>query len=222
MPMIDPTPPITSLGQGSGPNAAATAAATDFDTFLQLLTAQMRHQDPLAPADPTQFVSQLATFSQVEQSLQTNQKLADVVKSLRAGEATAALSYMGKTVEAPMDHIRLADGDAGFAYAVGSAAAEVSVVIKDSNGDVVRTIVGETGAGRHEAVWDGLLDDGTAAEKGNYRIEIAAKDKDGKAVDASLATSDLVERVVFDQGIAVLVLRNGAEIYPQDVLSASS
>src|SRR3546814_4876863 len=72
MPAIDPTAPITSLGNASGPNGVGAGSATDYETFLRLLTAQLRHQDPLSPADPTQFVSQLATFTQVEQSLLTN------------------------------------------------------------------------------------------------------------------------------------------------------
>src|SRR3546814_10358359 len=124
--------PITSLGNASGPNGVGAGSATDYETFLRLLTAQLRHQDPLSPADPTQFVSQLATFTQVEQSLLTNQQLGDMLSTLRASETTEAMSFMGRTVEAPMDSIRLAGEDVGFAYAVDSAAEKVTMVIKDA------------------------------------------------------------------------------------------
>ena len=49
--------------------------AEEFETFLTLLTAQIRNQDPLAPLDSTQFVEQLATFSALELQVETNQKL---------------------------------------------------------------------------------------------------------------------------------------------------
>ncbi len=69
-------------------DSAATDTTTDnttgeeFDTFLKLLTAQIRNQDPLAPLDSTQFVEQLATFSQLELQAATNQKLDDITKLL--------------------------------------------------------------------------------------------------------------------------------------------
>ena len=56
--------------------ASATRASTlDYDAFLKLLLAQMQNQDPLQPMDSTQYVSQLATFSNVEQGLKMNEKL---------------------------------------------------------------------------------------------------------------------------------------------------
>src|SRR3546814_17350373 len=85
------------------------------------------------------------------------------------------MSFMGRTVEAPMDSIRLADEDVEFAYAVDSAAEKVTMVIKDADGEVVRTIPGETGAGRHEIVRDGLRDDGSIDADGHYRIATTAK-----------------------------------------------
>jgi len=55
--------------------AADATSGEEFDTFLQLLTAQIRNQDPLAPLDSTQFVEQLATFSNLELQASGNQTL---------------------------------------------------------------------------------------------------------------------------------------------------
>lgn len=55
-----------------------STAGEEFDTFLTLLTAQIRNQDPLAPLDSTQFVEQLATFSQLELQAKGNQELAKI------------------------------------------------------------------------------------------------------------------------------------------------
>ena len=69
-------------------NGARESASTDFDAFLSLLTAQVRHQDPLAPLDSTQFVEQLATFSSLEQQVEANEHL-ETIAALLAGATPA-------------------------------------------------------------------------------------------------------------------------------------
>ncbi|HWK67466.1 MAG TPA: flagellar hook assembly protein FlgD [Rhizobiaceae bacterium] len=66
-------------------------ANVDYQSFLKLLVAQMRNQDPTNPMDPTQYVSQLATFSQVEQSVQMNTKLADILASSQLSQASSVI-----------------------------------------------------------------------------------------------------------------------------------
>ncbi|MEM9355575.1 MAG: flagellar hook assembly protein FlgD [Pseudomonadota bacterium] len=69
---VDPT---TSATAASTVNSTSQAATVDYDTFLRLLVAQIENQDPTNPMDSTEQVAQLATFSQVEQTIQTNAKL---------------------------------------------------------------------------------------------------------------------------------------------------
>lgn len=88
------------------PSTAAIAAATtpapvvaratlssDFDTFLKLLTAQIRNQDPLKPMDPAEYTQQLATFAEVEQSMIQTQRIEQLTTMLASGglERGAAL-----------------------------------------------------------------------------------------------------------------------------------
>jgi len=61
---------------------ASTGSGEEFTTFLTLLTAQIRNQDPLAPLDSTQFVEQLATFSNLELQAEGNQTLEDIALML--------------------------------------------------------------------------------------------------------------------------------------------
>jgi flagellar basal-body rod modification protein FlgD len=70
---------------GSMAGQASPAKTLGYDQFLQLLVAQLRNQDPTNPADSTQFVSQLASFSAVEQQVQTNARLNQVVSSVMIG-----------------------------------------------------------------------------------------------------------------------------------------
>jgi flagellar basal-body rod modification protein FlgD len=63
----------------------------DYDTFLKLLVAQMKNQDPTDPMDPTEQVAQLATFSQVEQTIQTNKNLERLLTSSALSQADAVI-----------------------------------------------------------------------------------------------------------------------------------
>ena len=72
-------------------SSAASAAALDYNAFLKLLMAQMKNQDPTNPTDSTQWVSQLATFSNVEQAMQMNSKLDQILSSSSMAEAEALI-----------------------------------------------------------------------------------------------------------------------------------
>jgi flagellar basal-body rod modification protein FlgD len=89
--MMSPLAPATNAATtagGSGGNAAAPTLA-ERDTFLKLLVAQVRYQDPLSPQEPIEFVSQLAQFSQLETLLSMRTSLASIEQSL-AGSPPAA------------------------------------------------------------------------------------------------------------------------------------
>ena len=78
--------------------AQSVKLAEDFTQFLTLLTTQLQNQDPLNPMDSTEFTNQLVQFSQVEQSINTNQKLDDLLALQLGGLSTVALGYVGMDV----------------------------------------------------------------------------------------------------------------------------
>lgn len=80
--------------------AAARRTSADFQTFLTLLTAQLRNQDPLKPVESTEFVAQLATFSAVEQQVETNEKLETILDALTNGPGAGLAEWIGKEVRA--------------------------------------------------------------------------------------------------------------------------
>ena len=89
----------TGASQQSNAAEAEATITADFESFLQLLTAQMRNQDPLSPIDSTQFVEQLASFSAVEQQVQTNSLLEGLVGSLTESDLSDASQWVGRVVE---------------------------------------------------------------------------------------------------------------------------
>lgn len=100
------------------------ALATKFDAFLQLLVTQLKHQDPLKPMDPTQTVTQLATFASVEQSVQANAHLSGL--SARS-ELSQASDLVGR-------HVIAADGGAsGVIKAVKTGPDGLAAFLQDGN-----------------------------------------------------------------------------------------
>ena len=81
---------LASVSSPASSTSSATATV-NYDQFLQLLVAELQHQDPTSPTDPTQYMSQLASFSTVEQQVQTNSTL-DALLSAQAS------NIIGKTV----------------------------------------------------------------------------------------------------------------------------
>ena len=86
----------TTIPAGANSSTTTTSkTAVDYQSFLKLLIAEMKNQDPTKPMDSTQYVAQLATFSQVEQSVQTNTKLDQIMQSSALSQADALI---GRTI----------------------------------------------------------------------------------------------------------------------------
>lgn len=82
--------------QTAGSTTATQSGTTvDYQSFLKLLVAEMKNQDPTSPMESTDYVAQLATFSQVEQSVQVNSKLDQLLQSSQLSQAS---SIIGRTV----------------------------------------------------------------------------------------------------------------------------
>lgn len=84
----------TSLPPGST-QTSNSSVAPDYNSFLRLLIAQMKNQDPMKPIDATQYISQIASFSNVEQAVQTNAKLDALMTSFALSQADGVI---GRTI----------------------------------------------------------------------------------------------------------------------------
>ena len=189
--------------------------------FLQLLVAQMRHQDPINPLDGAEFAAQLAQFNSVEQLINVNNglKVIQEGQDLMSASLTnsMAASLAGKEVKALSDEIHLAAGeDAKITFDLYSSAEEVEVIIKTASGSEVRreTLQGMP-SGNNEWTWDGRNDAGARVADGDYIVEIKAKNGDSN-VDALLFTEGSVEKVRYT-GRGVFLMVNNIEIPIGDV-----
>ena len=105
----------------------AGAMASNFETFLTLLTTQMKNQDPLKPLDSNQFTSQLTQMAGVEQQLLTNDLLTSLLKAQSAGGLDNASNYIGKQVTAAWTATEFNDGKATWAYELGKDADKATI-----------------------------------------------------------------------------------------------
>lgn len=92
---VDATGSATSTQTAANDSVSATKPTLGYDDFLKLLLAQMQNQDPLKPIDSTEYVSQLATFSNVEQAIKQNAKLDQILITSNLSQAGNAI---GKVV----------------------------------------------------------------------------------------------------------------------------
>lgn len=174
-------------------STATTASAADAmkkstgmnkDDFLKLFVTQLQNQDPLNPQDGTQFISQLAQLTQVEQAYNTNTNLQNLLGQGSNAGTLAAVSLIGKQVEAPGSQVELQSGtSATINYNLGRSAETVTVSVLDSNGTVVKSInAGAQNSGNNSVSWDGTDSSGNALSAGAYSFSISAKDAGGSLI----------------------------------------
>src|ERR1051325_7941831 len=124
------TPPTYAPATATAAPAQTPMAqlSSNFSTFLQLLTTQLKNQDPTSPMDSSQFTQQLVQFSQVEQQIDTNTNLKTLVSQAQSTGAMMGSSYLGHTVTVTGGVASLNDGSAQWTYNLGSGAASTQMV----------------------------------------------------------------------------------------------
>lgn len=211
----------TALGQQENTANSVERLAEDFSEFLTLLTTQLQNQDPLSPMDTTEFTNQLVMFSGVEQQINMNQKLDSLVSLQLSNSFGAALNYVGLDVsflgsELPFD----GSSATTISYALDGQAVEAKINIRDASGKAIFTADAERGAGKHEFVWDGSLNNGGTAEAGTYTVTIDALDIDDKAIGSSTVVSGRVRGVETQNG-SLYALVGDRAVPLSNILNAS-
>ena len=168
-------------------NNSRTSLATNKQTFLKLLTTQLKNQDPLAPTDTTQMTQQITQMTGVEQQLVTNDLLAALVGMNTGTNLSEGVSMIGKQVTATTDNSTLAGGKATFSWSQPGASTSLSIDVKNAAGKVVRTLKpDDQKSGAHTITWDGKDDSGAQLPDGGvYTIAVNAKGADGKDIKAT-------------------------------------
>ncbi|WP_309665657.1 flagellar hook capping FlgD N-terminal domain-containing protein [Tabrizicola sp.] len=177
---MDVTSITTAAPASSTASGGGSKITSDFNTFLKMLTVQMQNQDPLNPIDSSDYAVQLATFSGVEQQVQTNQLLAEMTARFSQMGMSEMAGWIGQEARsnAPVHF----DGDPVTLSpnpAVGSTRAVV--VVKDAQGRLVSREEVPVSAAPYQ--WLGADATGTALPNGRYSISLESW-KDNEMIDS--------------------------------------
>ncbi|MES0828004.1 flagellar hook capping FlgD N-terminal domain-containing protein [Ruegeria sp. SCP11] len=216
--MITPTQsttPTTTQSQ-TAPQSMAASVASDFDTFMLLMTTQAQNQDPLEPMDSTEYASQLAQFSMVEQQVQTNDLLSELAMSLGSVNLEELASWVGMDVRTTAAFRFDGEPVTLSAHAVPAADSAI-MIIRDSDGAVIDKVsVPPTEAG---FVWAGTASDGTPLPAGTYSATLESYDGEELLSAQPVASYNKVVEAQVGDDTVLLTLESG-EVVPAGMVTA--
>jgi flagellar basal-body rod modification protein FlgD len=208
MTTITATPTATGSSSSSSTTGVDQATiANNFTTFLQLLTTQLKNQNPLDPLDTNQFTQQLVQFAAVEQQMKSNDQLASLVALEKSAQSTTALAYVGATVVVDGSSAQLTNGSATWTMNA-TKPANATVTISDSTGQTAYTGSFAINAGDQNFTWDGRGNDGKQWPDGAYKMTVTGVDASGQTTAISTQVQAVVDSVDLSQ-TPPLMLING-------------
>lgn len=198
----------------SGTARGATGFSSDFETFLKMLTTQLRNQDPLNPIESSDFAVQLATFSTVEQQVLTNELLTDLGAQIGAQGLSQLSGWIG--LEA------LASGPVAFSgqpvsliATVEPQAESAEIVATNAQGIIVnrQPIPAQSG----EVIWNGRDPAGLPVAEGEYTLSVLSFANDQTLARHAPSFYRQITEARFEAGETVLILEQGERISPAQV-----
>ena len=212
MSLISPTATSSAASSSAASSSSSgvnqATIASNFTTFLQLLTTQLKNQNPLDPLDTNQFTQQLVQFASVEQQMKSNDQLSTLVSLNQTAQATTALAYVGATVVVDGATAQVANGSGSWTLNV-SKPSTASITIKDSIGQTAYTGTFAVNPGTQKFSWDGRGIDGKKWPDGNYTMSATALDANKQSVGISTQVEAVVDSVDLTQSPPVLSI-NGS------------
>lgn len=170
------------------------------NSFLKLLVAQLKNQDPTNPMQNNELTSQLAQISTVQGIERLNTSIGSISGQIDSSRSLQATSLIGRGVMIPGNTI-LAGSKEGvmsttpFGIELERSADSVTATITDKGGAIVRKIdIGSLKAGVHNFTWDGSLASGSFAPDGAYNVTLAASNG-GETLVSTALTFALVNGV---------------------------
>lgn len=198
---VDPTKKMRTVGNDK----------LDKDAFFKLMLAQMKNQDPTNPLKPHEMSAHLAQFTSLEQMQNINQNLSDIKNGQKPMEQFQALSLIGKSVSGDSANLVRAKGDKehDFRFHLPKAASEVSVQVRNSEGEIVRKYdLKNLKEGENKISWNGLDEKSNSTAPGEYQFLVEAKASDGKKMAVKTDFDGLITGINYTPEGPVLMVGN--------------
>ncbi|RYH09209.1 flagellar hook capping FlgD N-terminal domain-containing protein [Tropicimonas sp. IMCC6043] len=220
MSTVSATSSSTTAGQAKTTMTAESLLGSDFKTWLTLMTAQLRNQDPFDPVDSTEYTAQLAQFSALEQQVHTNDLLSDLITVSASNDMAGMAEWIGKEVRvvAPADY-------AGTPVPVHASpdptAYRAELVVLDRYGTEVNRLMINTGESDLE--WNGRDAAGHDVAWSRYSFEVESFDSDGELISTRGAEiyADVLE-VQKSGDLYALMLPGGVSVGTEEISAVRS
>ena len=172
---------ISSLSANAATSTAQSPRlAGDFNTFLTLLTTQIKNQSPTDPLDTNQMTNQLVQFASVEQQIAMNQNLQSLIGLEQTSQLTTSAPLIGKKVEIEADKITLQNGSGALRLPVAGASQMAQITIRGSGDRIIRQETVQLGSAPTDWSWNGKGNDGATMPDGAYKVSITGVGAGGK------------------------------------------
>lgn len=191
--------------------------------FLKLMITQIKHQDPMNPAEGGEFLSQLAQFGTVNGITELQSSFDTLASSMQSSQALQASTMVGRSVlvAGNQGYLEAGNGMNG-AVELPVSSADLRVFVHDTSGELVRQInMGTQPEGLTRFNWNGLGDNGAAFPPGVYQVSAQAR-VDGEMVDQPVLIQGKVDSVTLGRpgaesslnlkGLSSVLLHNVHEI----------
>jgi len=216
------------------PEITDQGSNTELDkmAFLKLLTVQLANQDPLDPMDSAGMAEQQASFAQVEQLMNLNEKMEGFMQSQEdvllgitgAFNTLESASFLGKDVAFYTDELTIGeDGTVPELFYDLTQDALVGYTVRDSNGLVIKTtesLVVDEGE-RIPVGWDGTNEAGEAVGSGKYLVSLNVQNTSGQPMTGKTYGEVMVRAIDYRNGSPEISLLDGRTLSMSEILALS-
>ena len=214
---------LSSVNSGYATGSLTNGTTMGKEDFLKLMLAQLQNQDPLSPMEGTEFASQLAQFTSLEQLMNLNDSMDTSINAnyylSQSINNTLAATLIGKEVKLNGNSFQN-DGQANttLGYNLSTAASSVNIKIYNESGALVKTIENASkNSGDNKLIWDFTDNEGNSVPKGMYSFEVEPKDADSNLLSYSTYALGKIDGVKFTESGTMLVV-NGAQYNLSDIM----
>ncbi|MCB0407483.1 MAG: flagellar biosynthesis protein FlgD, partial [Bdellovibrionales bacterium] len=177
--------------------------------FLKLLLTKMKNQDPTTPLDSHEMAAQLAQFTSLEKLTNISDGIDSLRKEQKPSQNFEALNLIGKSISVDGSKVVRADEsevhDIKFVLSGQPNATDIN--IRDAEGNLIRKLTfNALKEGENVVTWNGMLEDGTKAPKGDYKVEVNAKASNGSQLMAEMKQEGQITGVNFSANGPILLL----------------
>ena len=214
MELTQVTQPTIAPQPVSTETVPASAVSSDFETFLLMLTTQLKNQDPLKPIDSSDYAVQLATFSGVEQQVKTNDLLEGLTQQMGLVGMAQLAGWVGMEARAAVP--AFFDGaPVSLSPNPAVSAQEAVLVVRDANNDVVERV--PIAVSSEQITWAGVDERGNPRASGLYSFELESYARDELIGTSPVDVYSGVTEARNEGGQTVLILSGGVKVSSSEV-----